>query len=68
MEDLETKLQGVLGDTLISAASIAYLGAFTAPYRRTMIAKWLEECMEKEIPVSDNFTLIGAMAEANTVS
>lgn len=68
MQDLEAKLLGVLGDTLISAASIAYLGAFTAPYRRDMIARWLKECKEKGIPVTENFSLIDAMAEPNTVS
>ncbi|XP_022090728.1 dynein heavy chain 6, axonemal-like isoform X2 [Acanthaster planci] len=67
MVDLESKLKGVVGDTLVSAASIAYLAVFTAPYRKAMIQKWWTACKEKEIPVSEGYTLIGAMTEPNTV-
>ncbi|XP_038073413.1 dynein heavy chain 6, axonemal-like isoform X3 [Patiria miniata] len=67
MVDLESKLMGVVGDTLVSAASIAYLAVFTAPYRKAMIQKWWTACKEKEIPVSEGYTLVGAMTEPNTV-
>ena len=30
---LDTKLEGIVGDTLVGAAAVAYLGAFTAHYR-----------------------------------
>ena len=68
MADLETKLKGVVGDTLVSAASIAYLAVFTAPYRKAMIQTWWNACKEKAIPVSEGYTLVGAMTEPNTVS
>ena len=30
---LDMKLQGIVGDTLVASAAVAYLGAFTAHYR-----------------------------------
>ena len=68
MDILEGKLQGVVGDTLVSASSIAYLGVFTASYRRGMINKWVDMCQSRGIPLSHDFTLIHSMAEPNIVS
>ena len=68
MDGLEGKLQGVVGDTLVAASSIAYLGVFTASYRRGMVNKWVEMCQSREIPLSHDFSLINSMAEPNTVS
>ena len=68
MVELESKLKGVVGDTLVSAASIAYLAVFTAPYRKAMIQKWWSACKECRIPVSEGYTLVGAMTEPNIVS
>ncbi|XP_071789676.1 dynein axonemal heavy chain 6-like isoform X2 [Asterias amurensis] len=67
MVELESKLKGVVGDTLVSAASIAYLAVFTAPYRKVMIQKWWNACKEFRIPVSEGYTLVGAMTEPNIV-
>ncbi|XP_077989551.1 dynein axonemal heavy chain 6-like [Glandiceps talaboti] len=67
MEELEGKLLGIVGDTLVSAGSIAYLGPFTAPYRRDMVARWVEWCHLSQIPVSENYTIIKAMVDPNTV-
>ncbi|XP_063958044.1 dynein axonemal heavy chain 6-like isoform X2 [Lytechinus pictus] len=67
MDILEGKLQGVVGDTLVSASSIAYLGVFTASYRRGMINKWVDMCQSRGIPLSHDFTLIHSMAEPNVV-
>ncbi|XP_070577565.1 LOW QUALITY PROTEIN: dynein axonemal heavy chain 6-like [Ptychodera flava] len=67
MEELEGKLEGIVGDTLVSAGSIAYLGPFTAPYRRDMVARWVEWCHLSRIPVSEGYTIIKAMVDPNTV-
>ncbi|XP_071833092.1 dynein axonemal heavy chain 6-like isoform X4 [Apostichopus japonicus] len=67
LSNLEGKLQGIVGDTLISSSSIIYLGVFTAPYRREMISHWWDSCTKMNIPVSKDFTLTSTMAEANTI-
>ncbi|XP_023930267.1 dynein heavy chain 6, axonemal [Lingula anatina] len=64
---LDFKLQGLVGDTLVSAAAVAYLGAFTAKYRRELILKWEERCRAAEIPISEEYELVKIIADANQV-
>lgn len=49
------ELSNIIGDVLISAASVAYLGAFTSNYRVELVEKWLEKCRELEIPSSETY-------------
>ena len=46
---LDFKLQGVVGDSLVSAGVVAYLGAFNTKYRHNIIDKWADECRIGEI-------------------
>ncbi|XP_051780645.1 dynein axonemal heavy chain 6-like [Erpetoichthys calabaricus] len=63
LSKLESKLQGIVGDVLLSAACITYFGAFTATYRKQMLQSWVNFCIQKAIPVTPEFTLSTAMAE-----
>ena len=56
-ESLGPKYNKLLGDVLLSAGVIAYLGPFTIPYRREVIAGWQELCNEKRLPMSEKFDL-----------
>ncbi|KAA6382715.1 MAG: putative dynein heavy chain, partial [Streblomastix strix] len=47
----------VLGDSILSAACLSYIGPYTAQYRQDLINDWLESCDELDIPVSQNFNL-----------
>ncbi|XP_033124826.1 dynein heavy chain 6, axonemal-like [Anneissia japonica] len=67
MDDLNFRLEGIVGDTLVSTASIIYLGVFTAPYRREMGNYWYELCKKGDIPISQKFSLIETLTEANVV-
>ena len=42
---------------------MAYLGAFTSPYRTRLISHWLDLCRQESIPVSDNFELTDFLSE-----
>ncbi|XP_071080158.1 dynein axonemal heavy chain 6-like [Haliotis cracherodii] len=67
VEVLDFKLQGLVGDTLLAAAGVAYLGAFTARYRRDLTAVWLNMCGDRDIPISQEFDLVKIMVDANMV-
>ena len=52
----------LVGDVFLSAACIAYFGAFTGAYRNDLVEKWVERCQELDIPVSDDCSLRGTLA------
>lgn len=63
MNTQEEHAQGLIGDTLVSSAAIAYLGAFTSSYRNRLLSHWLQLCITENIPVSKNFELTGFLSE-----
>ncbi|MBN3302923.1 DYH6 protein, partial [Amia calva] len=67
VSDLESKLQGIVGDVMISAACVTYFGGFTAGYRRTLLHTWLGFCNTMGVPVSPAYTLTTAVMEKNQV-
>ncbi len=46
-----------MGDTFLSAACIAYYGAFTGPYRASLVAAWIARSQELSIPASPSCNL-----------
>lgn len=55
-------MQLLVGDVLLSAACIAYYGAFPGDYRQELVSGWVEKCREFGIPVSPDCTLRGVLA------
>ncbi|XP_055373574.1 dynein axonemal heavy chain 3 [Condylostylus longicornis] len=55
---LHKSLHNVVGDVLLAAGCIAYLGFFPTEYRANIINCWNQLCIEKEIPCSEKFSLI----------
>jgi dynein heavy chain len=49
---LAEEYTSVAGDVLVSSAIVAYLGVFTAEYRESAIAEWIESSHSKGIPGS----------------
>uniref|UniRef100_A0A8C0HCV2 Dynein heavy chain coiled coil stalk domain-containing protein n=1 Tax=Chelonoidis abingdonii TaxID=106734 RepID=A0A8C0HCV2_CHEAB len=68
VNNLDERLQGIMGDALVSAACIAYSGVLSAEYRQQLINECLRLCNENIVPVSPNYSLITAMTEKNEVS
>ncbi|KAJ8308272.1 hypothetical protein KUTeg_013146 [Tegillarca granosa] len=64
---LDFKLQGLVGDTLVGAAAVAYIGPFTAKYRRDLIIHWVMLCQNDKIPISKNYDLIKNTVDAHQV-
>ncbi|ORZ39485.1 dynein heavy chain and region D6 of dynein motor-domain-containing protein [Catenaria anguillulae PL171] len=55
--------RNLTGDVLLSSGVIAYLGAFTSAYRLDAISRWNQECVNKSIPCSANFTLAATLGD-----
>lgn len=45
------------GDIFISAAFVSYLGAFTGPFRNSLVESWTIILRDKGVRVSDDFSL-----------
>ncbi|KAF5843852.1 dynein heavy chain and region D6 of dynein motor-domain-containing protein, partial [Dunaliella salina] len=60
---LRGQFGGIMGDMLLSAAVISYLGAFTAPFRDESIAAWIKACKKVGVAISPKYSLAGALAE-----
>lgn len=67
MNVLDEKLSGLVGDTLIAAASVAYIGPFTATYRKELVSSWVQLCKEFSIPISKSFDLVKSTVDAYQV-
>ncbi|XP_068632055.1 dynein axonemal heavy chain 3 [Battus philenor] len=62
-KDLQELLGNIIGDVLLSAGFIAYLGPYTVSYRREVIQVWNKRAKELEIPCSDIYSLITTLGE-----
>ncbi len=61
--NLQDIYDNLLGDVLISAGMVAYLGPFTMAFREQCIADWAKLCKEKKIPLSASFSLTKTLGE-----
>ena len=55
------------GDIIIAAGSIAYLGAFTADFRESIIAAWSEKILDEKIPCTVGTGLIETLSNPTTI-
>ncbi|XP_022099330.1 dynein heavy chain 3, axonemal-like isoform X3 [Acanthaster planci] len=62
-EELGETFTNIVGDVLISAGVVAYLGIFTLSFRQECLKDWYALCKEKEIPVSDVFSLSATLGD-----
>lgn len=52
-----------LGDVLICAGVVAYLGAFTLQFREQQIASWVQRLLDLQMTCSEDFTLTTVLGE-----
>ena len=58
LEELKKTRVRLLGDCLLSAAFLSYVGAFSWEFRHCMIMEdWREDVMERKIPLSQPYRL-----------
>ncbi|XP_055607362.1 dynein axonemal heavy chain 3 isoform X2 [Uranotaenia lowii] len=59
--NLHKSLENVIGDVLLAAGSIAYLGCFSIDFRSRIIREWNQITLAKEIPCTEVFSLLTAL-------
>ncbi|CAK6445071.1 unnamed protein product [Pipistrellus nathusii] len=60
---LGIRYTNLTGDVLVSAGTVAYLGAFTVDYRAKCQQQWLAQCRDKAIPGSRDFSLSNTLGD-----
>ncbi|ELK12135.1 Dynein heavy chain 3, axonemal [Pteropus alecto] len=60
---LGIRYTNLTGDVLVSAGTVAYLGAFTVDYRANCQKQWLAQCKERAIPGSSDFSLSSTLGD-----
>jgi dynein heavy chain len=61
--NLNSSYDNLVGDALVSAGSIAYLGVFTPDFRLKIVKNWQEQLELLGIPSSPNATLRSTLAD-----
>jgi dynein heavy chain len=59
----DEQINALVGNIFLSAACVAYYGAFTASYRQELRKTWIQKCMQLNIPVSPLFSLVDTLGE-----
>ncbi|KAL3319619.1 hypothetical protein Ciccas_001702 [Cichlidogyrus casuarinus] len=62
-ENLQKVYDNLVGDVLIAAAVVAYLGPFIMKYREECIEDWVRLCKEYKIPCSESFSLTTCLGD-----
>lgn len=60
---LGVRYTNLTGDVLVSAGTVAYLGAFTVDYRANCQMQWLSQCRDRVIPGSSDFSLSNTLGD-----
>jgi dynein heavy chain len=47
----------LIGNIILAAGFISYVGTFTAKYRDQLLKEWMKTCVEKKIPYSSDFSV-----------
>ncbi|KAJ3023365.1 Dynein heavy chain 6, axonemal [Thoreauomyces humboldtii] len=67
VERLNQQIDDLVGNIFLSAACVAYFGAFTSTFRAELVRGWIKRCQEIGIPVSENFNLFDNLADPAVV-
>ena len=67
VEIMDVEMEKLVGNVFISCGCISYYGAFTGLYREQMVKAWLNECIDRKIPISEDFNIIKVMGNPVTI-
>lgn len=62
IEQFDKELEHVVGNVFISAACVAYFGAFPSNYRQELVKNWTEGSKALNIPISENTNIIQVLS------
>jgi dynein heavy chain, axonemal len=60
-KNLHKSLGNVVGDVLLGAGCIAYLGYFSTEYRNEILREWNKLCLNKKLPCTEKFSLVNIL-------
>lgn len=60
-KNLHKSLGNVVGDVLLGAGCIAYLGYFSTEYRNEILREWNKLCLAKKLPCTEKFSLVNIL-------
>eukprot|EP00741_Cyanophora_paradoxa_P002452 tig00000076_g2377.t1 len=63
VKELETAFTNLVGDVMVAGSTIAYLGAFTAPFRNSCVREWQLEVAKRRIPHTAGCSLRSTLAD-----
>ena len=64
---LAIDLVNLVGNILIAAGYVSYVGPFTATFRKSLIDRWMKKAIELKIPYSEGFTIEGVLGDPVTI-
>lgn len=67
MSVLEVDLVNLIGNIILAAGFISYVGTFTMKYRDALLKEWMSVCREKKIPYSNDFTVERILGDPVTI-
>jgi len=66
-ENLRNSAKFILGDSILMASALTYLGAFSATYRLKMIEEWKFYLTKQGIKYSQNFSIVESMVSESSI-
>ncbi|KAM5302059.1 dynein axonemal heavy chain 14 [Glossophaga mutica] len=67
IDRIDRRLEGIVGDILVSAACLVYSGVLTAEFRQLIVRRWESLCVEHSIPLSASFSLVEVMVQKQEI-
>lgn len=61
VRDMENDQIYFKGNVFLAAASLCYTGPFTGEYRDSLIKEWQNECRQRSLEISPNYSLINTL-------
>jgi dynein heavy chain len=62
-ESIAGEIERLTGNVFLSCACISYFGPFTGTFRVKMVAAWVSECLELNIPTNEDFSLTNILGD-----
>ncbi|KRX08296.1 P-loop containing nucleoside triphosphate hydrolase [Pseudocohnilembus persalinus] len=61
IESIGKQLDELIGNVFLSSSIMNYCGPYTIKYREKLCKQWYDQLVEKQIPISENYTLADTM-------
>jgi len=63
VKELDIDLVNLVGNVILAAGYISYVGPFTSKFREELMTKWMSSCRKKSIPFNPQFSIEGSLGD-----